>query len=76
MMVKIIKELLKAQYLSVQGNKPYILLRPRQGIEANVSIVTWLDTNIIDHMAGTGFAPMVHWELMVPYDNDVMTEEG
>ena len=44
--------------------------------EANVLIVTGLDPNILYNMEGTSFAPMTHWELMVPDDSDVVTEEG
>ena len=73
--VKVIKGHLKAIILSVQGNKPDVLLRLRQEIESNVLIVTDLDPNILDNMAGTGFAPMAHWEVIVPKYSDVMTEE-
>ena len=76
MTVKVIKDHLKAQNLSVRGNKPGLLLHLCQAIEANVPIVTGLDPNILDNMAGTGLAPMSHWEIMVPGDNDVVTEEG
>ena len=48
MTVKVIKEHMKAQNLIVWGNKPDILLRLRQAIEANVPIVTGLDPNILD----------------------------
>ena len=76
MILKVIKDQLKAKNLSVRGNNPDVLLRLRQAIEANVLIVAGLDPNILDNMAGTGFAPMAHWELMVPDSSDVVTEEG
>ena len=74
MTVKVTKEHLKVQNLSVRGNKPDLLLRLRQAIEANVPIIIGLDPNILDNIAGTGFDPMVHWELIVPDDSDVVTE--
>ena len=76
MTVKLIKENLKAQNLSIRVNKPDILLRLCQEIEVNIPIVTGLDPNILDNMAGTGFTPMEHWGLMVPKDSDVVKEEG
>ena len=74
MTVKVTKEHLKVRNLSVRGNKPDLLLRLRQAIEANVPIIIGLDPNILDNIAGTGFDPMVHWELIVPDDSDVVTE--
>ena len=76
MTVKVIKEHLKALNLSVRGNKPDILLRLCQAIEDNVLIVIGLDPNILDNMAGTGFAPMANWELMVTDNSAAVTEEG
>ena len=76
MTTNVIKENLNARNLIFQGNKPDLLLRPSQAIEANVTIITGSDPHILDNMAGTGFAPIVHWKLMVPDDSDVVTEEG
>ena len=59
--------------MNVRGNNPYILVRLHQAIEANALIVIGLDPNILDNMAGTGFAPIAHFELMVPEDSDVVT---
>ena len=58
MILKVIKDQLKAKNLSVRGNNPGVLLRLRQAIESNVPIITGLDPNILDNMAGTGLAPM------------------
>ena len=58
-----IKEYLKARNLSVQGNKPDLLLRMHQAIEANLLIVIGLYPNILDSMTGNGFALMAYWEL-------------
>ena len=44
-----------------------------QAMEANVQIVIGLDPNILENMAGTGFAPMAQWELMVPEYIDAVT---
>ena len=60
MTVKVTKEHLKVRNLSVRGNKPDLLLRLRQAIEYNVPIITGLDPNILDNMAGTGLAPMAN----------------
>ena len=76
MTVKVIKDHLKARNRIVWGNKPDILLRLRQAIEANAPIVTGLDPNILYNMVGTSFAPMEHWGLIVTEDIYVVTEEG
>ena len=60
MKLKLIKEHVKSQNLSIWGNKPDILLRLCQAIEANVPIITGLDPNILDNMVGTGFALIAH----------------
>ena len=60
MTAKVIKEHLKAQKMIIRGNKPDLLLRLRQAIESNVPIITGLDPNILDNMAGTGLAPMAN----------------
>ena len=76
MTVKVIKDQIKAQKLIIRRNKPYLLLHLCQAIEANLPIVTGLDPNILDNIAGTSFSPMAHWEQMIPEDIDVVTEEG
>ena len=60
MTVKLSNDHPKARNLSVRGNNLDLLLRLCQAIEANVLIVTGLDPNILENMAGTGFAPMAH----------------
>ena len=42
-------------------NKPDLLLRLHQAIEANVPIVTGWDPNVLDNIGGTGFAQTAHW---------------
>ena len=76
MTVKVIKEHLKSLNLIVRGKNQDLLLHLLQSIETNVLIVTGLDPNILDNMAGAGFALMAHWEPMVPGDSDVVKEEG
>ena len=75
MLVSELKTHLKNRALSVKGRKSELQERLKSAVRNNAQVVTEMDPNVAENLAGDTFDPGARWVLLEPDNDDEVEEE-